>query len=60
MNGWFTVVFGGCCSASQVFLIFLWFTHCMTPVMISAVLALDWPGSQGFGLAFLGLGLTKP
>ena len=27
---------------------------------ISAVLALAWPGSQGFGLAFLGFGFTKP
>ena len=26
----------------------------------SAVLALAWPGSQGFGLAFLGFGFTKP
>ena len=26
----------------------------------SAVLALAWPGSHGFGLAFLGLGFTKP
>ena len=28
--------------------------------VLSAVLALAWPGSQGFGLAFLGFGFTKP
>ena len=40
----------------RVHLLFLMNYICI----LSAVLALAWPGSQGFGLAFLGFGFTKP